>query len=117
MIIRAGSTGELRVPGPDSLDPRLNCHSKLHEVIALVQAPHVGADEIMASMECDPARVVSEVILGDYDRPVVFFKSMTHQSTGFAPYQPKAGPFPDELRPLLKECQPCYERLLEYAIE
>jgi hypothetical protein len=193
---------------------------------------HPVADEIMASMECDPARVVSEVILGDYDRPVVFFKSMTHhlsvcpdlhflkkldnvlltrdpvdmlpslkaiighpsledtgypelikvceeieklnrrpividsrrllrdpehylqslckqlelpfeasmlswpagprpedgiwaphwytsthQSTGFAPYQPKAGPFPDELRPLLKECQPCYERLLEYAIE
>jgi branched-chain amino acid aminotransferase len=32
---------------PDYLDPRLNCHSKLHEVIALLQAIHAGADEAL----------------------------------------------------------------------
>lgn len=31
----------------DSLDPRLNCHSKLHEVVALVQALEAGADEAL----------------------------------------------------------------------
>ena len=31
-------TSTVRRGSPDYLDPRLNCHSKLHEVIALVQA-------------------------------------------------------------------------------
>ena len=31
----------------DYLDPRLNCHSKLHEVVALVQALSAGADEAL----------------------------------------------------------------------
>ncbi|MCB0122226.1 MAG: aminotransferase class IV, partial [Caldilineaceae bacterium] len=31
-------TSTIRRGSPDYLDPRLNCHSKLHEVIALVQA-------------------------------------------------------------------------------
>jgi len=39
-----------------------------------------------------------------------------HTTTGFAPYQPKDEPFPDHLRPLLEECRPLYERLVEYAI-
>lgn len=38
-IIRRGS--------PDYLDPRLNCHSKLHEVQALIQAIEAGADEAL----------------------------------------------------------------------
>lgn len=29
------------------LDPRLNCHSKLHEVMALIQALEAGADEAL----------------------------------------------------------------------
>ena len=32
---------------PDYLDPRLNCHSKLHEVQALMQALEAGADEAL----------------------------------------------------------------------
>lgn len=39
-----------------------------------------------------------------------------HRSTGFARYQPKDGEFPPHLRPLLAECTPLYERLLEWAI-
>jgi hypothetical protein len=39
-----------------------------------------------------------------------------HSSTGFAPYTPRTGPFPERLRPLLEECVPLYERLRNYAI-
>ena len=40
-------TVTVRRPAPDTLDQRLNCHSKLHEVIALVQAIQAGADEAL----------------------------------------------------------------------
>jgi len=40
-------TSTVRRGSPDYLDPRLNCHSKLHEVIALVQALEAGADEAL----------------------------------------------------------------------
>ena len=39
-----------------------------------------------------------------------------HASTGFEPYRPKTGPFPERLEPLLQECVPLYERLRRYAI-
>lgn len=40
-------TSTVRRGSPDYLDPRLNCHSKLHEVIALIQALNAGADEAL----------------------------------------------------------------------
>lgn len=40
-------TSTVRRPPPDTLDQKLNSHSKLHEVIALVQALHAGADEAL----------------------------------------------------------------------
>ncbi len=40
-------TSTIRRGSPDYLDPRLNCHSKLHEVTALVQAIEAGADEAL----------------------------------------------------------------------
>lgn len=40
-------TSTVRRPPPDSLDQRLNCHSKLHEVVALIQAVEAGADEAL----------------------------------------------------------------------
>ncbi|TDJ32163.1 MAG: sulfotransferase family protein [Gammaproteobacteria bacterium] len=193
-------------------------------------APHPGADEVIAAMDCDGERVVESVILGACDRPLMFFKNMTHhlvgldldfltqtinvlltrdpeqmvpslaqalgepgirdtgfpqqlelieqlenlgqtpvvlesrelllnpaavltqlceqvdipfdrcmlrwetgpkpydgmwaphwyanvhRSTGFAPYQPKTDPVPDNLRPLIDACQPYYAELLERAI-
>ncbi len=39
-----------------------------------------------------------------------------HRSTGFQPYRPKSGAFPDELRPVLDECRPHYRRLLDRAL-
>lgn len=40
-------TSTIRRGSPDYLDPRLNCHSKLHEVMALIQALQAGADEAL----------------------------------------------------------------------
>jgi len=40
-------TSSVRRGPPDVLDPRLNCHSKLHEVLALLQALEAGADEAL----------------------------------------------------------------------
>ena len=49
-------TATVRRPAPDTLDQKLNCHSKLHEVIALIQATSAGADE---ALMLDPTGVVA----------------------------------------------------------
>jgi len=49
-------TATVRRPPPDTLDQRLNSHSKLHEVIALIQAMHAGADE---ALMLDPSGAVA----------------------------------------------------------
>ncbi len=41
------ATSSVRRPPPDTLDQRLNCHSKLHEVVALIEANRAGADEAL----------------------------------------------------------------------
>ncbi len=40
-------TASIRRSGSDFLDPRLNCHSKLHEVITLNEALEAGCDEAL----------------------------------------------------------------------
>lgn len=40
-------TSTIRRGSPDYLDPKLNCHSKLHEVQALIQAIEAGCDEAL----------------------------------------------------------------------
>lgn len=45
-----------------------------------------------------------------------YWYDSVHASTGFAPYRPKTGPFPERLEPLLLECRPFYERLRRFAI-
>ena len=49
-------TSTVRRPPPDTLDQRLNCHSKLHEVVALIQALKAGADE---ALMLDPTGAVA----------------------------------------------------------
>ena len=49
-------TATVRRPPPDTLDQRLNSHSKLHEVIALIQATRAGADE---ALMLDPTGAVA----------------------------------------------------------
>ncbi len=40
-------TVSVRRPPPDTLDQRMNCHSKIHEVVALIEATDAGADEAL----------------------------------------------------------------------
>jgi branched-chain amino acid aminotransferase len=40
-------TVHVRRPGPDSLDPKLNSHSKLNDITACIQAYTAGADEAL----------------------------------------------------------------------
>lgn len=49
-------TSTVRRPPPDTLDQRLNSHSKLHEVVALIQAVEAGADE---ALMLDPTGAVA----------------------------------------------------------
>lgn len=39
---------------------------------------HPGAEEVIADQENDGQKVIEEIVFGDYDTPVVFFKNMTH---------------------------------------
>lgn len=41
-------------------------------------ANHPGAGEIMAAMDCDARTVISNGIMGQHKKPVLFLKSMTH---------------------------------------
>lgn len=40
-------TASVRRPPPNTLDQRINCHSKLHEVMALIEAMDAGCDEAL----------------------------------------------------------------------
>ena len=48
----------------------------------LTDAPHPGKAEILAEMDSDGKRVVQNVLLGQYDKPVVMFKNMAHHLVG-----------------------------------
>ncbi|MBR9915667.1 MAG: sulfotransferase family protein [Algicola sp.] len=45
-----------------------------------------------------------------------YWYQSVHNSSGFETYQPKTEAFPEHLKPLLKECQPYYNRLKELAL-
>ena len=40
--------------------------------------PHPGKEEILQSQNNDGEKVIEEIILADHDKPVAFFKQMTH---------------------------------------
>jgi len=39
-----------------------------------------------------------------------------HRSSGFQPYKPKTEPFPEEFQPLLVDCTPIYEYLMQFSV-
>jgi hypothetical protein len=41
-------------------------------------ADHPGRDEVLHSQERDGTKVIAQITNGEYDKPVVFFKQMTH---------------------------------------
>jgi len=50
--------------------------------LAVSGARHPGREEVLAAQEQDAAVVVRDVILGEADRPVLFFKQMAHHLVG-----------------------------------
>ena len=66
-------------------------------------------DERMLSWEPGP-------IPEDGSWAVHWYES-THRSTGFAPYVPKKVTLPEQVRSVVDECMPMYERLVESALK
>lgn len=46
--------------------------------LRVTDRPHPGKEETLQVMETDGAKVVKEQLLGKFEKPVVFFKQMTH---------------------------------------
>lgn len=60
---------------PDTLvvDEPLYGHYLMH-----AGASHPGREDVIASMDCDGIQVLHQMAYGDYAKPVVFFKHMSH---------------------------------------
>lgn len=94
------------------------------------EAPVLDARELLA----DPRHVLAELCsrLGlEFDEAMLKWQAgrlpedgvwaphwyhNIHRSTGFQAYPEKTDPVPTELEPLVRECQPYYDRLLRHAI-
>lgn len=50
--------------------------------LAVTGVEHPGRDEVLAAQDNDGQRVVREVVLGDYDTPIAFFKQMAKHLVG-----------------------------------
>ena len=50
--------------------------------LELTGAVHPGRDELLEVLDNDARRIIDTVLLGPYDRPVVFFKQMAHHLVG-----------------------------------
>jgi len=46
--------------------------------LRVTNADHPGKEEILQSQEQDGAKVIAQITDGDYEKPVLFFKQMTH---------------------------------------
>jgi hypothetical protein len=94
-----------QVPVIDSRDLQNNPEGVLSR---LCERLGIAWDPVMLSWPAGPK---------DYDGAwAPYWYHNVHKSTGFSPYKAKSEPFPDELKPLLAECAPIYERLSALAI-
>src|SRR3954466_9864075 len=46
--------------------------------LRLTNADHPGKEEVLQSQEQDGAKVIAQIVDGEYEKPIVFFKQMTH---------------------------------------
>ena len=46
--------------------------------LKITESDHPGKEEILQSQQTDGEKVISKIILGEYDKPILFFKQMTH---------------------------------------
>ena len=121
-----------QVPEPEMLDTGYEMQTRVLEHLeALGQDPPVRDSRRLLlepeatlrklcerlGIEFDPAMMSWPAGPKDFDGPwAPFWYHNLHKSTGFGAYRAKTEPFPERLRPLLEECRPHYQRLLERAI-
>ncbi|MDE2827389.1 MAG: sulfotransferase family protein [Bacteroidota bacterium] len=122
-----------QVPQPALADTALARQREVFDyLVELGQAPCVlDAREILMNPEkvlrllCERLGVTFEPAMLHWDKGArpedgVWAKHwyhVVHKSTGFSPYVHKSAPFPAFLRPLLDECIPHYEYMLQYVIK
>jgi len=44
----------------------------------VTNADHPGKEEVLQAQEQDGSKVITQIVAGEYEKPVVFFKQMTH---------------------------------------
>lgn len=96
-----------RGKAPILMDSRRILENPEGELRRLCKAAGIGFETSMLSWEAGPRKEDGVWAMHWY--------AGTHKSTGFQKYSPKETPFPERLKPLLEECIPCYEKLLELA--
>jgi hypothetical protein len=92
---------------PAILDSRELLSNPQHVLSTLCQ--HIGVSYAPAMLRWKPEPRPEDGVWAPH------WYHAVHRSTGFSPYRAKTH-FPDRLRPLLDECAPWYEMLLEHAI-
>jgi len=92
---------------PAILDSRELLSNPQHVLSTLCQ--HIGVSYTPAMLSWKPEPRPEDGVWAPH------WYHAVHRSTGFSPYRAKTH-FPDRLRPLLDECAPWYEMLLEHAI-
>ncbi len=85
----------------------------------LLLAPAAVLEKLCARLGLDPDPGMLDWPAGGRPEDGVWaphWYANVHRSTGFQPYRPKRGGFPERLRPILDEARPHYERLLRHAL-
>ncbi len=85
----------------------------------LLLAPAAVLERLCARLGLDPDPAMLSWPAGGRPEDGVWaphWYANVHRSTGFAPYRPKSGEFPERLGPVLDEARPHYERLARYAL-
>jgi hypothetical protein len=122
----------VQIPGATLVDTGLAVQSALlDELVALGQDPPVLDTRTLLQDPEGILRKLCDRLALDFEpsmlrwsagaRPedgvwAAHWYQNVHRSTGFQPYSPKTAPFPANLEPLLAECRPHYERLLQHAL-
>src|SRR5690606_26916977 len=121
-----------QIPEPTLLDTGLAMQTELlDDLLALGQAPPVLDSRLLqenpeavlkklcaaVGIPWDPAMLSWPAGPRSYDGCwAPWWYHNVHRSTGFSRYKAKTEPFPPALEPLLAECRPHYQRLLERAL-
>lgn len=120
------------IRNPAMADVGYQAQSRLYETLAEAGRPPVVIDSknVLLSPETTLKKLCSAIGIS-FDEAMLSWKKggrpedgvwakhwykNVHHSTGFKPYQPKTGPFPEDLKPLLEKCMPIYERLRALSI-